>query len=866
MNKRNFLVAALIACSVPIYAQQYPYQDIKLSADQRAEDLCNRLSLAEKTSLMMNGSAPIQRLGIPSFEWWSEALHGVGRNGFATVFPITTAMAASWDDMLLYKVFCAVSDEARAKNNLAKKTGSIERYQGLSFWTPNINIFRDPRWGRGQETYGEDPYLTSQMGLAVVRGLQGFVPVASGNGWEKSSKYYKVLACAKHFAVHSGPEWNRHTFNIENLPARDLWETYLPAFKSLVEDGDVREVMCAYQRFDGAPCCGNNRLLQQILRNDWNFKGIVVSDCGAIGDFWIKGRHEVSTDASSASAKAVIAGTDVECGANYKSIPNAINSGLISENKINESIRRLIIERINVGDLDPDTLVKWTRIPETVIANKDHKQLAYQMAQESMTLLQNKDNILPLKKKGQRIIVMGPNANDSIMQWGNYTGYPTETTTILEGIRAKIGNVKYVKACGLTRNEILESRFDEIIDNNGNQGMTATYWNNTDMSGVPAATACMPSGINLSNGGNTVFCPNVNLEHFSARFEGTYIPRHSEDVEFNLAFDDCARLIINGDTVYEYWKPRARVWKGNYKLKANMGEKYHIVVEYLQNTDMAVINFDINHRAVSNVNDVIAQANNADVVVFVGGISPYLEGEEMKVNEPGFNGGDRTDIELPQPQRDIITALHNVGKKVVFVNCSGGAVGLEPESKNADAILQAWYPGEQGGKAVADVLFGDVNPSGKLPVTFYRNVSQLPDFLDYKMKGRTYRYFKGSPLFPFGYGLGYSQFSFGKPKYDKNKLYVDVANNGKYDGDEIAQIYIRRIADIDGPLKTLKAFKRVHVNAGEQISISIDMPREKFEVWDSSTNTMRVLPGKYEVMVGKSSADNDLKKIIVNIK
>lgn len=866
MHRLNFLLAVLFACYLHAFAQQYPYQNLRLTAEQRAEDLCSRLSLSEKTNLMMNGSASIPRLGIPEFEWWSEGLHGVARNGFATVFPITIAMASSWDDSLLYKVYCAVSDEARAKNNLAKKSGKIGRYQGLSFWTPNINIFRDPRWGRGQETYGEDPYLTSQMGLSVVRGLQGIVPNTSGKGWTKVSKYYKLLACAKHFAVHSGPEWNRHTFNIENLPARDLWETYLPAFKSLVQDGDVREVMCAYQRFDDSPCCGNNRLLRQILRNDWHFKGIVVSDCGAIGDFWIKGRHEFSADASSASAKAVIAGTDVECGANYKSLPKAVKSGIISELNINESIRRLLVERINVGDLDPDSVVGWTHLPASVIANSEHKQLAYKMAKESITLLQNRDNILPLKKNGQRIMVMGPNANDSIMQWGNYTGYPTETTTILEGIRMKIGNAKYFQACGLTRNEILESRFDEIIDKYGNKGMTATYWNNTSMSGTPVAITNMSSPINLSNGGNTVFCPNVNLEHFSARYEGTYVPSHSEDIEFNLAFDDCARLIINGDTVYEYWKPRERVWKGKYKLNVQEGKKYNIVVEYLQNTDMAVMNFDISHRAQSSVNDAVAKAADADIVVFVGGISPYLEGEEMKVSEPGFNGGDRTNIELPQSQREVIAALHKAGKKVVLVNCSGSAVGLEPEISNADAILQAWYPGEQGGKAVADVLFGDYNPSGRLPVTFYKNVTQLPDFLDYSMKGRTYRYFKGTPLFPFGYGLSYSSFSFSKPEYDKEILYVDVTNTSIYDGDEIVQVYMRRMADTDGPLKTLKAFKRVNVKAGHKIMVAIGMPRERFEVWDSSTNTMRVLPGKYEIMVGKSSADNDLKKIIVNIR
>ncbi len=864
MKRKLFTIAAVISLSLTVSAQQFPYQNTKLNAEERAADLCNRLTINEKAEIMMNGSKAIDRLGIPQFEWWSEALHGIGRNGFATVFPITTAMAASWDDTLLYQVFSAISDEGRAKNNLAKKDGSIGRYQGLSFWTPNINIFRDPRWGRGQETYGEDPYLTERMGLAVVRGLQGAYPLASGKGW-RYPKYYKLLACAKHFAVHSGPEWNRHTFNIEDLPARDLWETYLPAFKALVQEGDVREVMCAYQRFEGEPCCGSNKLLQQILRNEWKFNGMVVSDCGAIGDFWIKGRHEVSPDAKSAAAKGVIAGTDVECGANYKNLPEALKAGIITEEKINESVKRLLVERIKVGDLDPDSIVPWTKISKDVVASKQHKALAYKMAQESMTLLKN-NGILPLKKQGQRIIVMGSNANDSIMLWGNYTGYPTNTTTILKGIRNKAGqDIKYAQACGLTKNEVLESRFDEISDLNGNKGLTATYWNNTKMEENPAATANLANGLNLSNGGNTVFCPGVNLENFSARFEGTYQPQHNEEVEMCLGFDDCARLIINGDTVYEYWKPRARVWKGNYKLNAVAGKKYHITIEYLQNTDMAVMNFDIVHRTNNNIQQIVNTAKDADVVVFAGGISPYLEGEEMKVSEPGFKGGDRTSIELPQSQRNIIAALHKAGKKVVFINCSGGAMALLPESNNADAILQAWYAGEAGGKAIADVLFGDYNPAGKLPVTFYKSTEQLPDFLDYNMKGRTYRYFKDEALYPFGYGLSYTTFKFGKPKYNNGKITVNVKNTGKKDGDETVQVYIKRIADTEGPIKTLKAFKRISIKAGESKTVEIDMPKQSFEGWDADTNTMRVVSGKYKIMTGSSSSDSDLQTIYITL-
>lgn len=859
MKKRKLTIALLTLWAIGTQAQMLPYQNPDLSAEERAADLTSRLTLKEKSLLMMNGSPAIPRLGIPQFEWWSEALHGIGRNGFATVFPITMNMAASWDDALLLQVFTAVSDEARVKHQQAKRSGDIKRYQGLSFWTPNINIFRDPRWGRGQETYGEDPYLTERMGLAVVRGLQG----------PETAKYKKLLACAKHFAVHSGPEWNRHSFDIQQLPERDLWETYLPAFKALVQKGHVAEVMCAYQRIDGQPCCGNNRYERQILREEWKFPGLIVSDCGAVGDFWIKGRHEVSKDAAEASAKAVLSGTDVECGANYKRLPEAVERGDISEKDIDVSVRRLLKARFELGDFDRDELVAWTRIPESMVANPHHKQLALRIAREGMVLLQNNNHILPLKKMDGDIVVMGPNANDSVMQWGNYTGYPTATTTILQGIRHKTGtNVKYIPACGLTDSEVTLSHYNELVTPDGKPGMKATYWNNTEMEGTPVATAQISEPINQSNGGATVFAPGVNLEYFSARYEGTFKPQKDERLTVKTGSDDKTRVIINGDTIINEWKGRNRINYRERDYTFQAGQVYQIQIDYVQERDMATMQFDLTQKVKPSVSDLLAQTGNARTVIFVGGISPRLEGEEMKVDAPGFRGGDRTSIELPQVQRDLIKALHEAGKRIVFVNCSGCCVGLLPESQRCEAILQAWYGGERGGEAVADILFGDYNPSGKLPVTFYKQDSDLPDFLDYRMTNRTYRYFKGEPLFAFGYGLSYTTFDIDRPTYDAKhgKLVVSVTNTGTQTGTETVQAYIRNTSDKEGPIRTLRGYKRVTLKPGENKYVEIDLPRNSFEGWDVKTNTMRVVPGKYDIWVGSSSQEKDLKKISAKIK
>ena len=868
-------------CTCGISAQSLPYQNPKLTAQQRADDLLKRLTLEEKVSLMMDTSPAIERLGIPQFQWWNEALHGIGRNGFATVFPITMGMAASWDDALLHQVFTAVSDEARVKAQQAKRTGDIKRYQSLSFWTPNINIFRDPRWGRGQETYGEDPYLTAKMGLAVVRGLQGMTysgewlanpgnpenPGKSGmteiTGKTEKTGYKKLLACAKHFAVHSGPEWNRHEFNVESLPERDLWETYLPAFKALVQEGKVAEIMCAYQRIDGQACCAQTRYEQQILRDEWDFDGIITSDCGAIRDF-LPRWHNVAKDGAEASAKAVLAGTDVECGSEYKNLPEAVRRGDIKEADLDRSLRRLLIARFELGDFDPDDLNPWTKIPESVVACDAHKQLALDMARKSIVLLKN-SGVLPLTSN-TRIAVLGANAIDSIMQWGNYSGYATRTVTALEGIQQIAPQARFISGCGLTRNEVFESRFGELKTPLGAKGMQATYYNNTDMGGAPVATIDQKAPIMLSNGGNTVFAPGVNLENISARLDATFIPTKDETVIFNIAGDDKVRLIVNGDTIVDIWKVRQRIQQGQKEMTVKAGQHYRIQIDYVQEQGFAFLGFDIQHKVAPTNEELLAQIGDTETVVFVGGISPKLEGEEMRVSEEGFKGGDRTSIELPKAQRETLRMLHKAGKKVIFVNCSGSAMALVPELESCDAIIQWWYGGELGGQALAEVLFGQYNPSGKLPVTFYRSTDDLPDFLDYTMKNRTYRYFTGEPLFPFGYGLSYTTFEVGKPTYGNNKVRVSVKNTGIADGLETIQVYIRNTADKQGPLKSLRAYKQVQLKAGEQKTVSIDLPRQSFEGWDERTNTMRVVPGKYELMVGNSSADKDLKKILVNIK
>lgn len=850
---------ALAGCGEP------SYKDASLSPERRAELLVKELTLEEKAHLMMDGSRPVERLGIKPYNWWNEALHGVARAGLATVFPQPIGMAASFDPEMVYEVFNAVSDEARAKNTYYASQDSRERYQGLTMWTPTVNIYRDPRWGRGIETYGEDPYLTSRMGVMVVKGLQG----------PADGKYDKLHACAKHFAVHSGPEWNRHSFNAENIKPRDLYETYLPPFEALVKEGKVEEVMCAYNRFEGDPCCGSDRLLMQILRGEWGFDGIVVSDCGAIADFYNDRGHHTHPDAESASAAAVVSGTDLECGSSYKALIESVKKGLISEETVDTSVKRLMKARFALGEMDEPEKVSWTKIPFSVVASAAHDSLALNMARESMTLLMNKDNFLPLKRGGLTVAVMGPNANDSVMQWGNYNGMPPHTVTILDGVRNMLGaddKLIYEQGCPWVERTLIQSAFSQCKSDKG-PGFTARYWNNLEREGEPVTTAQVTTPFRFCTSGATVFAPGVNLTDFSATYNSVFTPKESGEIVLEVYCYGSGRLRVNGEEVKGFSnKHGAR--KSTYAMKVQAGKSYDLELDFEYLRSDAQLNFDLGFKKEVDIRKSVERVKDADIVVFASGISPSLEGEEMGVNLPGFKKGDRTDIELPAVQRELIEALYRAGKKIILVNCSGSPIGLEPETQKCEAILQAWYPGQQGGTAVAEVLFGDYNPAGKLPVTFYRNVSQLPDFEDYNMTGRTYRYMQDAPLFPFGYGLSYTTFGYGKTVLDKSelaagqslKLTVPVTNTGKRDGEEVVQVYLRKQGDAEGPVKTLRAFKRVRIPAGKTVNVEFDLKDKELEWWDDQSNTVRVCPGNYDIMVGGSSKEEDLQRTTIAIK
>jgi len=865
--KRHYLTLLstvfIICAGQSVSAQSFPYQDPNLSAHERAVDLCSRLTLEEKAMLMLDESPAIPRLGIKKFFWWSEALHGAANMGNVTNFPEPVGMASSFNPDLLYKVFDAASTEMRAQYNhrLYDLGGEDMKMRSLSVWTPNVNIFRDPRWGRGQETYGEDPYLTSVMGTQVVRGLQG----------PEDAKYRKLWACAKHYAVHSGPEYTRHTANLTDVPVRDFWETYMPAFKTLVQDAKVREVMCAYQRLDDDPCCGSNRLLQQILRDEWGFKYLVVSDCGAVSDFYTS--HKSSSSPVTASAKATLAGTDVECGYGYayKSIPEAVRRGLISEAEVDKHVIRLLEGRFDLGEMDDPKLVEWSKIPYSAMSTKASAAIALEMARQSIVLLQNKDGILPLKRNAEKIAVIGPNANNTPMMWGNYNGTPNHTVTILDGIRAKQKNLVYIPGCDLTYDKVMDSRLSTECSFGGKKGLKGTFWTNTEMEGKSFTSEYYTKPVSVTTAGMHVFAPNLPIDDFSAKYETTFTPKEAGEYVVNVEGTGHFELYVNGEQkfVHHIWRatPTRTV------LQAAAGQKFQIEVRFKTvKTWGASMKIDIARELPIDYQATIAQLKGIDKVIFVGGIAPSLEGEEMPVNIEGFKGGDRTDIELPKVQRDFLKALKAAGKQVIYVNCSGSAIALQPETQSCDAILQAWYLGQEGGTAVADVIFGNYNPSGKLSVTFYKNSAQLPDYEDYSMKGRTYRYFD-DPLFAFGYGLSYTTFEIGEASItpaDKSakddtayniEVSIPVSNTGRRDGTEIVQLYIRNPQDAEGPLKTLRGFQRIEVKAGQTATATIKLNKKSFECFDPETNTMRTKPGTYQILYGNSSQAKDLKTI-----
>lgn len=862
MRNCLLLMGLMVCANLGLSAQTSPYQNPNLSAHERAVDLCSRLTLEEKAMLMLDESPAIPRLGIKKFYWWSEALHGAANMGNVTVFPEPIAMASSWNPQLLYKVFDVASTEMRAQYNerMLRGSGEDQKMRSLSVWTPNVNIFRDPRWGRGQETYGEDPYLTSVMGTQVVRGLQG----------PEDAKYRKLWACAKHYAVHSGPEYTRHSANLTDVSSRDLWETYMPAFKTLVQDAKVREVMCAYQRLDDDPCCGNSRLLQQILRDDWGFQYLVVSDCGAISDFYTS--HKSSSSPITASAKATLAGTDVECGYAYayKSIPEAVNRGLISEKEVDKHVIRLLEGRFDLGEMDAPELVEWSKIPYSAMSTMASAAISLDMARQSIVLLQNKNHVLPLQKGKGKIAVIGPNAHNEPMMWGNYNGVPNHTVTILDGIKAKQKRLVYLPGCDLTYDRVMECHIaSECTTPDGKRGLKGTFWNNTTMEGNPVTTEYYTKPLAVTTNGMHYFAPGVQLEDFSAKYETTFTPKEAGEYVVNVEGTGHFELYIDGEKRFTH-----HIWRSTPTrtvLQADKGQSFQIEVRFQTvKTWGAGMKIDIARELPIDYQQTIAQLKGIDKVIFVGGISPALEGEEMPVDIDGFKGGDRTSIELPRVQREFLKALKAAGKQVIFVNCSGSAIALKPETESCYAIVQAWYAGQEGGTAVADILFGDCNPSGKLPVTFYQSTDQLPDYEDYSMKGRTYRYFD-NPLFAFGYGQSYTTFEMKNEKLNLNSngtgtFTVDVCNTGKRDGSEIVQVYIRNLQDPEGPSKSLRAFQRTHVKAGQTETVTLHLTPKSFEFWDASTNTMRIKAGSYEVLYGNSSRDKDLKKQTVNIQ
>lgn len=855
---------------------KYPFQNPKISSEKRIENLLSLLTAEEKIGMMMNSSQPVDRLGIPAYDWWNEALHGVARAGKATVFPQAIGMAATWDVSEHLKTFEMISDEARAKYNQEMADNKVlKRYHGLSFWTPNINIFRDPRWGRGQETYGEDPYLTAKLGLAAVKGLQGNNP-----------DYFKTHACAKHFAVHSGPEWNRHSYNA-TVSRRDLWETYLPAFEALVTEGNVREVMCAYNAFDGEPCCANNILVTDILRTRWKFDGMVVSDCGALSDFYQEKAHATHPNPETAVADAVKHSTDVECGSSYKSLSKSLKDGLIKESELDISLRRVLKGWIELRMFDPKDANPWSKIPFSVVDSPEHRKQALKVAQKSMTLLKNSNNILPLSKNIKKIAVVGPNANDSIMQLGNYNGTPSYIVTVVEGIRKKLpqAEIIYEKGCDIVDPSSRESLYSNFLsDKKGNPGMKVEFFNNTELKGNPANTLINNTGINYSSFGGTQLAQGVDKENTSTRISGVFKSPINGDVFLAPFASDGYVLFVDGKEVLKREGANARK-PTEFALKVEKNKEYKVELKHFQKGKHVSIGFEVYRKDPVDFAAIREKVKDADAVIFAGGLSPNLEGEEMLVNAEGFRGGDKVSIDLPKVQRDMLAELKKSGKPVVFVLSTGSALALEQDEKNYDALLCSWYSGQEGGNAVADVLFGDYNPAGRLPVTFYKTLAQLDNaltknqdlhkqgFENYDMQGRTYRYMKESPLYSFGYGLSYSDFVYGKAKISSTKIKknetlkinIPVSNKSQMDGQEVVQVYVKRNNDLNAPVKTLRAFQRVSIDAGKTQNVELNIAPESFEFYDEKADGLVSKPGKYTLMYGGSSDQKSLSEIEIQV-
>ena len=873
MMKKTVLavMTALLATTSVSAQEKYPWQNPKLPTADRVENLLGMLKPDEKVGLMMNKSASVDRLGIPSYNWWSEACHGVRQGGY-TVYPQPIGMAAAFNAQLVYDVFSQVSDEARANwnrsdHNQFNVPQGVTYYPGnpeLTFWCPNVNIFRDPRWGRGQETCGEDPYMNAILGLQTVLGMQG-----------NDSHYLKTHACAKHYAVHSGPEPLRHSMNVEPTN-RDLWETYLPAFKTLVKKGNVREVMCAYQRFEGKPCCTSDRLLIDILRNKWGYDGLVVTDCDAINNFFNRGQHETHKDPLSASVDAVLNGTDLECGKVFMSLAEGLQKGLIKESDLDGHLRRTLAGRFELGMFDPADMLPWAKLGPEVISSEKHDQLATQAARESMVLLENSkikklnneyEAVLPLSKSIKTLAVLGPNADDVELLNGNYGGTPTEAHqhSLLSGIKAALPNTKiiYQKACELNDEYTTIHHLQEF---NGGKGVLVEFWNDRETNFEKPDKSGYYNELNFSTFGAWGFAEGINNDNLAVRISGKYTATFTGEMKYTLSTDNGYILKVNGEVVEENkgGGPRRGFGFGRrgveYKsFSVEQGKDYDVVIEYRRgNGQFAMLRGDICERKLADFTDLSNEVKAADAIIIIGGISARMEGE----------GGDKQTIELPKVQQLLLQAMHKTGKPVIFVNCSGSAIAFGAVEGQYDALLQAWYPGQGGAKALAEVLFGDYNPGGKLPVTFYRSNDDLPDFMDYSMKNRTYRYFTGQPQYAFGYGLSYTTFSVGKGKISNLEtqtskpmvtITVPVTNTGKCEGTETVQVYVKRLNDEGAPIKALKGFQKLSLKPGETKTATISLDGEAFEYYDEAIDELSVMPGQYKILYGTSSLDKDLQ-------
>jgi beta-glucosidase len=832
----------------------FPYQNPALSFEERTDDLVKRMTVDEKIGQMMNTAPAIDRLGIPEYNWWNECLHGVARAGIATVFPQAIGLGATWDEDLMFRVATAISDEARAKHHEFERNGKRYIYQGLTFWSPNINIFRDPRWGRGQETYGEDPFLTGRLGVQFVKGLQGDDP-----------RYFKTIATVKHYAVHSGPEPKRHSFDAVT-DERDFRETYLPQFEMGVKEGKAYSVMCAYNRYNGEACCGSNRLLNTILREEWGFKGYIVSDCGAIGDIY-QGHKIVSTP-EEAAVLAVKAGCDLECATVYESLKSALAKNLITEEEIDVAVKRLFLARFKLGMFDPPEMVKYAQIPYSVVDSKENHELALETARKSMVLLKNEHNLLPLKKDLKTVAVIGPNADDATVLLGNYNGTPSDPITPLRGIREKIPgtNVLYAKGCevaeGLPSFEIIPAEFMTYGKNK--KGLFAEFYNNRDLKGKALFTSAVGNlDVNWKNKSPRA---DMNDDDFGARWTGVLHPDESGMYQLGVNTTCKTSVYLNDSLVAftsyhfrdEYSDPRLRK-SGQIRLEA--GKTYKIRIEAGESYGDAQVQLmwakpGINKRQVLK-KEALEAAAKADVVVLCMGLSSRLEGEQLDLDIDGFLGGDRTRLDLPVQQQELIKAIYGLGKPVVLVLLNGSALAVNWENENLPAILEAWYPGQAAGQAIADVLFGDYNPGGRLPVTFYKSADDLPSFDDYAMAGKTYRYFKGTPLYPFGYGLSYTTFQYSNLKMaatchagDSVRVTVDVKNTGNLAGDEVVELYMTDMdAPVPVPLHSLKGFRRIHLNAGETQTVTFVMDPNAFSIINNDQERV-IVPGRFTIFVG----------------